>query len=134
MKKLEDARSKAIDVDRISGYLGFQVELIEEDVYAVQFTQLPIKEPEKRFQFDVHENGNKIKGILLTILISCAKQMRKLTLVFPTHYSTVLRVDPPECIDTNEIEDQISQSDKEASLKFFELVLRIRQKLIEKYR
>ena len=51
-----------------------------------------------------------------------------------TFIFVVLKADPPGCLDTLELEDQINNSEKEIKLKFFELVLQIRQKLVDKYK
>ena len=62
MVKLDKANSKASEVDHISDYLGFRIQLKCEDVYTVQFSKLPIKKPGMTFQFDIHDNSNLVKG------------------------------------------------------------------------
>lgn len=61
-KSLDKARLRASDIDRIAEYFGFQVQLKEENVYTIHFMQLPIKNPDIKFEFDVLENSNKVKG------------------------------------------------------------------------
>lgn len=128
LKSLDKARIRASDIDRIAEYFGFQVQLKEENVYTIHFMQLPIKNPDIKFEFDVLENGNKVKGKQLTYMI----YMLLLQLMIIS--TPVLKINPNDCIETTEFEDKINlESTTHGPQKFVSLVLWIRHKLIEKY-